>query len=68
MEEILDKNSVSLEGLTYEEAEVICKALDDYRYNYKRSSKSSDRMESECADYLYIELDEALRTVDEDNW
>lgn len=67
MEILLGINGVSLEGLTYEEAEVICKALEDCRYNYMRSSNRFERMDSECADYLYIELDKALHPLDEDD-
>lgn len=65
MEVILGDKDVSLVDLTYQEAEVICKALDDYRYYYSRSSDSYERMSSKDADYLYMELDEALHPLDE---
>lgn len=68
MEVILGAKDVSLVDLTYQEAEVICKALDDYRYYYSRSSHSYERMNSKDADYLHAELDEALHPLNEYYW
>ena len=68
MKVLLGDNDVCLVDLTYQEAEVICKALDDYRYYNNRSSDSYLRMSSKDADYLYTELDEALHPLNEDDW
>lgn len=65
MKVLLGNKDVCLVDLTYQEAEVICKALDDYRYYCNRSSDPYERMSSKDADYLYIELDEALHPLDE---
>lgn len=68
MEVVLGTKEVSLVGLTYEEAEVLCKALDEFRFSDRWPSRYSNRCEALCAGDMYIELDEALHPIDEDCW
>lgn len=68
MEVILGDKDVSLVDLTYQEAEVIFKALDEYRCYYSQSSDSYERMSSKDADYLCARLDEALLSLDKNDW
>ena len=68
MEVILGDKDVSLVDLTYQEAEVIFKALDDYRCYYSRSSDSYERMSSKDADYLCARFDESLLSLDKNDW